>query len=91
VLKNRAIDRVIFVVLFTLYLKEDIDEKGNPKEGVETGKPFHLMDGADREKYEKRKNGDGADDDEEDEKVDEIKKSSANGGDFYDDSDDGVD
>jgi hypothetical protein len=28
------------VVLFTLYLKEDVDEHGNVKEGVEGGKPF---------------------------------------------------
>merc|ERR1711964_115734 len=28
-LKNRATDTVLFVVLFTLYLKEDVDEHGN--------------------------------------------------------------
>ncbi|KAH9219187.1 hypothetical protein DL95DRAFT_359351 [Leptodontidium sp. 2 PMI_412] len=39
-LKNRATDTVLFVVLFTLYLKEDVDEEGNVKEGVEGGKPF---------------------------------------------------
>ncbi|KAH7379714.1 hypothetical protein BKA64DRAFT_749889 [Cadophora sp. MPI-SDFR-AT-0126] len=39
-LKNRATDTVLFVVLFTLYLKEDVDEDGNVKEGVEAGKPF---------------------------------------------------
>lgn len=68
VLKNRATDRILFVVLFTLYLKEDVDEKGNPKEGVETGVPFHLMDDKDREKYESKKNGlDGGEEEETDE------------------------
>src|SRR6266536_2780808 len=42
VLKNRATDTVLFVVLFTLYLKEDVDEDGNVKDGVEGGKPFDL-------------------------------------------------
>lgn len=41
VLKNRATGDVIFVVLFTLYLKEDIDEEGNVKEGVEGNKKIH--------------------------------------------------
>ena len=31
---------MLFVVLFTLYLKEDVDEHGNVKDGVEGGKPF---------------------------------------------------
>ncbi|RDW87391.1 hypothetical protein BP5796_03085 [Coleophoma crateriformis] len=40
VLKNRKTNTVLFVVLFTLYLKEDVDEHGNVKEGVEGGVPF---------------------------------------------------
>ena len=41
-LKNRATNRVLFVVLFTLYLKDDVDEEGNIKPGVleEANKPF---------------------------------------------------
>ena len=39
VLKNRKTDKVYMVVLFTLYLKEDVDEDGNVKVGVEAGKP----------------------------------------------------
>lgn len=91
-LKNRATDRVLFVVLFTLYLKEDVDEEGNPKEGVETGKPFHLMDDQDREKYERRKNGVTDEKDVEVKEVDENDKGATKvPGQFYDDNDDGVD
>lgn len=39
VLKNRATDTVYFVVVFTLYLKEDVDKEGNIKEGVVGGVP----------------------------------------------------
>lgn len=44
VLKNRATDEVLFVVLFSLYLKEDVDEEGNIKEGVveSANLPFEL-------------------------------------------------
>ncbi|KAI9051819.1 hypothetical protein LZ554_004081 [Drepanopeziza brunnea f. sp. 'monogermtubi'] len=42
-LKDRATDTVLFVVLFTLYLKEDVDEHGNVREGVEGGKPFEGL------------------------------------------------
>lgn len=91
VLKNRATDRVLFVVLFTLYLKADIDENGNPREGVETGKPFHLMDDGKREIYERRKNGEAGDEEGSEEQsaaktVGESKKDEK----FYDD-DEGVD
>lgn len=57
VLKNRKTDTVLFVVLFTLYLKEDVDEKGNLKDGVEGGKPFELMPREQAEKHEREKNG----------------------------------
>ncbi|KAG4427845.1 hypothetical protein IFR05_016670, partial [Cadophora sp. M221] len=56
-LKNRATDTVLFVVLFTLYLKEDVDEEGNVKEGVEGGKPFEGEGkgvGVDEEKEKQR-------------------------------------
>jgi hypothetical protein len=39
VLKNRKTDTVYLVVLFTLYLKEDVNEDGSIKEGVVGGKP----------------------------------------------------
>jgi hypothetical protein len=45
------------VVLFTLYLKEDVDANGRVKDGVEGGKPFELMDETTRELHEKKKNG----------------------------------
>jgi len=58
-LKNRATDTVLFVVLFTLYLKEDVDEHGNVKDGVEGGKPFEGkakgVDGAKEEGREGEK------------------------------------
>ncbi|KAK0114359.1 hypothetical protein ONS95_013851 [Cadophora gregata] len=55
-LKNRATDTVLFVVLFTLYLKEDVDENGNVKEGVEGGKPFEgKANGVEGEEEEKEK------------------------------------
>jgi len=57
VLKNRKTDTVLFVVLFTLYLKEDVDEHGNVKDGVEGGKPFHLLPKELAEKHEREKNG----------------------------------
>lgn len=55
VLKDRKTSTVFFVVCFTLYLKEDVDEDGNIKDGVQGGVPFE--------------NGkaQGAEDDEEDE------------------------
>lgn len=56
-LKNRKTDTVLFVVLFTLYLKEDVDEHGIVKDGVEGGKPFHLLPRELAEKHEREKNG----------------------------------
>jgi hypothetical protein len=43
VLKNRKTDVVYLVVLFTLYLKEDVNEDGSIKEGVVGGKPHEGM------------------------------------------------
>jgi hypothetical protein len=43
-------------VLFTLYLKEDVDEHGNVKDGVEGGKPFDLLPKEVAERHERRKN-----------------------------------
>ena len=54
VLKNRATDTVYLVVLFTLYLKEDVNEDGTIKEGVVGGKPHEMA----------TKVGEGDDDDE---------------------------
>ncbi|TQS39122.1 hypothetical protein Golomagni_00357 [Golovinomyces magnicellulatus] len=36
VLKNRATNTVLFVVVFSLYMKEDVDEHGKVKESVES-------------------------------------------------------
>jgi hypothetical protein len=57
VLKNRATDKVLFVVLFTLYLKADVNEDGSLREGVEGGKPLALLSEADKQRYEAAKNG----------------------------------
>lgn len=54
-LKDRKRDKVLFVVLFTLYLKDDVVD-GVVKDGVEGGKPLALMDEKDREKHEKANN-----------------------------------
>ncbi|KAG9236451.1 hypothetical protein BJ875DRAFT_227877 [Amylocarpus encephaloides] len=43
VLKDKATDTVLFVVLFTLYLKEDVDEEGNLKPGIEGGSDGMVM------------------------------------------------
>jgi hypothetical protein len=57
VLKDRnKPNEVLFVVLFTLYLKEDVVD-GVVKDGVEGGKPLALMSEKDREKHEQAKNG----------------------------------
>ncbi|PVH88149.1 DUF1769-domain-containing protein [Cadophora sp. DSE1049] len=69
-LKNRDTDTVLFVVLFTLYLKEDVDENGNVKEGVEAGKPF---DGG-----EKAKGVDGEGEGKEKEKEKEVAEKGEN-------------
>lgn len=53
VLKNRETDEIYLAVLFTLYLKQDVDEEGNIKEGVEggklIGKPVGVEDDEDGE------------------------------------------
>jgi hypothetical protein len=80
-------------VLFTLYLKEDVDENGDLKPGVEAGKPFHLLSEEEKERHEKRKDG------EEVEEKDEVGGDKPNGKEnenskdekFYDTNDDGVD
>ncbi|KAH8594739.1 hypothetical protein B0O99DRAFT_624594 [Bisporella sp. PMI_857] len=53
VLKNRATNKALFVVLFTLYLKEDVDELGNVKPGVEGGMPFDKMSSEEAGKHKK--------------------------------------
>lgn len=79
VLKNRATDEVLFVVLFTLYLKDDVDEEGNVKPGVmeDANKPFELRDEEAKDRHGKGKKGwgwwgggDGADEDEDEEAED---------------------
>ncbi len=44
-------------MLFTLYLKEDIDEQGKVKEGAEGGVPFDCMTEEKREKHNAMRNG----------------------------------
>lgn len=56
-LKDLGTNKPLFVVLFTLYLKEDVDEEGNLKEGVEGGKPLNLMSEKEKEIHEARING----------------------------------
>jgi hypothetical protein len=90
VLKNRASGQVLFVVLFTLYLKEDIDEEGNVKPGVleEANKPFELRDEDAKKRHGKKgwwwSGGDGPGDEVEDEDGEEenepaTKESKENG------------
>lgn len=44
-------------MLFTLYLKEDVDEHGNVKEGVEGSIPLALRGEEERKRYEAGANG----------------------------------
>ncbi|TVY37487.1 UPF0590 protein [Lachnellula occidentalis] len=88
VLKNRKTDTVLFVVLFTLYLKDDVLEDGTLKDGVEGGKPLDLMSDADKQRYEKAKNG-GGEGEEEEEVAVEKEKGASNGA--VETSDDDVD
>lgn len=46
VLKNRKTNKVLLVILFTLYLNEDLDADGNVKPGVQGGLPFDKRDKA---------------------------------------------
>lgn len=48
-LKNRQTDQVYMVVVFTLYLKEDVDENGNIKQGVVGGQPTVKAPGDEEE------------------------------------------
>lgn len=61
------------MVLFTLYLKEDVDENGNLKAGVEGGKPFDQLPKDVAEKHLREKNGE-ADSEKEVEKVEPSTK-----------------
>ncbi|CZR56038.1 uncharacterized protein PAC_05926 [Phialocephala subalpina] len=74
VLKNRATDTVLFVVLFTLYLKEDVDESGIVKDGVEGGKPLALMGEKERRRHERAKNGLDGEEEESGDSGDDEKK-----------------
>ncbi|QSZ29764.1 hypothetical protein DSL72_004281 [Monilinia vaccinii-corymbosi] len=73
VLKDRKTGEVLFVVLFTLYLKEDVDENGRLKDGVEGGKPFDLLPKEVAEKHLREKNGEqeGKEEEEEEENNDD--------------------
>jgi hypothetical protein len=63
VLKNRATNKVLFVVLFTLLLNEDVDEDGNIKPGVVIGVPFDQITTEIAEKHDLKNNAtvDGTD------------------------------
>ncbi|KAG9243639.1 hypothetical protein BJ878DRAFT_423142 [Calycina marina] len=52
-LKNRKTGKVLLVILFTLFLKEDVDEAGHVKEGTERGIPFDKMDKKKAEEHKK--------------------------------------
>jgi hypothetical protein len=54
VLKDIGTDKLLFCVLFTLYLKEDVDEEGNLKEGVLGGKPLSLMTEAEKKQHQEQ-------------------------------------
>ena len=51
VLKDRSSDTELLVIQFTLYLKEDVDEHGNIKEGVAAGLPFGKMGEEERQRH----------------------------------------
>lgn len=70
-LKNKSTGEVLLVVLFTLYLKEDVDENGNIKEGVVAGQPFKGI--------AKGVADDEEEDDEEDDEEDEDAEKKPNG------------
>lgn len=53
-LKDVGTDKLLFCVLFTLYLKEDVDEDGNLKEGVLGGKPLSLMTEAEKKQHQEQ-------------------------------------
>lgn len=72
VLKNRKTGEVLLVVLFTLYLKEDVDENGKLKDGVEGGKPFDQLPAEVAQKHLREKNGEQEVDKEE--KVEMVEK-----------------
>ncbi|RFU27126.1 hypothetical protein B7463_g9210, partial [Scytalidium lignicola] len=76
VLKNKATDEVLLVVLFTLYLKEDIDEEGNVKEGVVGGKQFNGtakgFESSDEEDDDEEEVFEDARDDEDDKRRDTV-------------------
>ncbi|ESZ98321.1 hypothetical protein SBOR_1314 [Sclerotinia borealis F-4128] len=74
VLKNRKTGEVLLVVLFTLYLKEDVDENGKLKDGVEGGKPFDQLPKVVAEKHLRERNGEGGDGGEKEVKVEKVDK-----------------
>ncbi|KUJ18727.1 DUF1769-domain-containing protein [Mollisia scopiformis] len=74
VLKNRKTDEVLLVVLFTLYLKEDVGEDGVVKDGVEGGKPIALLGEGERERHRRAifgTDGEGEESSGEEEEEDE--------------------
>jgi hypothetical protein len=56
VLKNRGTGQVLLVILFTLYLKDDVDEEGNIKPGVleQANRPLELRDEESKNKHVKK-------------------------------------
>ncbi|TAQ91139.1 hypothetical protein B7494_g499 [Chlorociboria aeruginascens] len=57
VLLNRETDTLLFAVVFSLYLKEDVNEDGTLKDGVEGGKPLCHLPSELSEKHEVAKSG----------------------------------
>ena len=51
-LKDLGTGKLLFCVLFTLYLKDDVDEDGNLKEGVLGGKPMSLMSEEEKKRHQ---------------------------------------
>lgn len=74
VLKNRKTGTVYMVVCFTLFLKEDVNEDGSLKEGVDPYKgkpPGELERKAAKEAAKKEEEDDEDDDDDEDDSDDD--------------------
>lgn len=73
VLKNRRTGTVYMVVCFTLFLKEDVNEDGSLKEGVDPykGKPPREIERKAAEQAAKKEEDDEEDDDDEDDSEDD--------------------
>lgn len=81
VLKNRKTGTVYMVVCFTLFLKEDVNEDGSLKEGVDPykGKPPRELERKAAEKAMKKEEEDGGEEEDDDDDSDDDDFASAKG------------